>query len=270
VSRTSRSIAGYIGATRTLLSAGVTLRSILLYPIRRRSVSPRNQIDLNNGISITAPVNEPLLPLFKEVWSGHCYTPAHFDIGAGDTVVDIGANVGVFTLWAASRHPDVKVIAVEPSPLMCEFLRRNIVSSGLHTVTVVQSAVGGQTGQAILYSRGAEVLNSLYSQDVLGSEFHPLIHTPVLTLEAVFDRYGLQTCHLLKMDCEGAEYEVLLNARQDTLDRIHRISMEYHIGLNKHEPEDLVFFLENRGFQVEKTPMIDEEGGYLYAQRKLA
>lgn len=269
MSKTNRSIKGYIDGAKVLLRGGATLRSTFLYPIRRRSANPRCQIDLKNGMSITAPVDEPLLVLLNEVWTSHCYTPAHFDIVAGDTVVDIGANVGMFALWAASRHQSVKVIPIEPSPRMCEFLRRNLAANGLRNVTVVQSAVGGQTGKAILYSRGVEAMNSLYCRDVMGSEFHALINTPLLTLDDVFDRYSVQTCNFLKMDCEGAEYEILLNARRETLAKIHKISMEYHVGLNEHGPEELVSFLESEGFQVEKTPMSDEEGGYLYARRPI-
>jgi len=181
---------------RTLLRTGVTFRSILLYPIRRRLSHPRNQIDLKNGISMASPVEEELLGLFAEIWTDRRYVPAGFDVAAGDTVVDIGANVGVFTLWAASRHPDVKVIAIEPSPRMCESLRRNISASGLRNVTIVQSASGGQTGEAVLYSRGAEAMNSLYCHDILGGTFLPVARTDVLTLDEVFDRYGVRTCLL--------------------------------------------------------------------------
>ena len=251
----------------TLFAAGITLRSILLYPIRRRMPHPCNQIDLKNGLSIASPIEEGLLSVFTEVWINQCYLPSGFDVAVGDTVIDIGANVGLFTLWAASRHPKVNVIAIEPSPRMCQFLHRNISASKLRNVTVVQSASGGQTGEATLYSRGTEVLNSLYCHDVSGSKFLPLARTEVVTLDEVFDRYGVRTCHFLKLDCEGAEYEILLNARQATFEKIQKISMEYHIGLNEHTPEELVHFLESKGFHVEKLPLMDEEGGYLYASR---
>jgi FkbM family methyltransferase len=213
-------------------------------------------------------VDERLLDLFGEVWISRCYTPACFDVAAGDTVVDIGANVGVFTLWAASRDPHVRVIALEPSLRICDFLRRNVCANGLDNVTVIQAAAGGQKGEAILYSRGPEAWNTLYCRDNFGSMFRPLARTEVVTLDDLFDRFAVWKCSLLKLDCEGAEYEVLLNARPETLNRIGNIAMEYHVGLNEHSPEELVAFLESHGFAVECLPLIDQECGYLYARRR--
>jgi len=249
-----------------LLENGVTLSSVLLYPLRRRLPgNPEKRLKLKGGISITSPDVAPLVLVFKEIWIERCYT-RRFEIPPGATVVDIGANAGVFTLWAL-KGGAARVIAVEPSPRMCEYLSRNVSSNGFSNVTVVQAACGGRTGEAILYYRGSEGLNSLYCRDVLGSAFRPLCRMPVLTLEDIFSRYGVETCHLLKIDCEGAEYEILLNARQDTLNRIERIAMEYHVGLNDHDPAELVSFLQAHGFKAEKTPLFDPEGGYLYATR---
>ena len=250
-----------------LLEGGVTLGSVLLYPLRRRrSRNPENRIKLKSGISISSPAAEELLHPFEEIWIEGRYAPDGLGIPPGATVVDVGANVGVFTLWAVKCNA-ARVIAVEPSPRMCEYLSRNVSLNHFGNVTVVQAACGGRTGEAVLYSRGDEVLNTLYCRDVLGSEFRPLCRMPVLTLEDIFSRYGVETCHLLKLDCEGAEYDILLNTREDTLRRIQTIAMEYHVGLNEHDPLELLSFLEAHGFKAEKTPLLDPEGGYLYATR---
>ncbi len=250
-----------------LLKSGVTLGSVLLYPLRRRLPgNPEKRFKLKDGISISLPDAAPLVLVFKEIWIDRCYT-SRFSLPPGATIVDIGANAGVFTLWAL-KGGAARVIAVEPSPRMCEYLSRNVLSNGFSNVTVVQAACGGRTGETVLYSRGSEGLNSLYCRDLLGSEFQPLCRTPMLTLGDIFSRYGVETCHLLKVDCEGAEYDILLNARDGTLNRIERIAMEYHVGLNDHDPEELVSFLQAHGFQTEKTPLLDPEGGYLYATRR--
>ena len=250
-----------------LLANGVTLSSVLLYPLqRRRSRNPEKRLKLKNGISISAPNTDPLLYLFQEIWVEGFYSKK-FSIPPGATVVDIGANAGVFTLWALQGGA-ARVIAVEPSPRMAEYLSHNVSASGFSNVTVVQAACGGRAGETVLYSRGDEGLNSLYCRDVLGSTFQPMCRTPVLTLEDLFSRYGVETCHLLKLDCEGAEYEILLNTPGDMLKRIERITLEYHVGLNDHDPEELVSFLNAHGFQAEKTPLLDPEGGYLYATRR--
>jgi hypothetical protein len=102
----------------------------------------------------------------------------------------------------------------------------------------------------------------------LGNTFRPLAHTEVVTLDELFERFAVWKCPLLKLDCEGAEYEVLLNARPETLKKIGNIAMEYHVGLNEHSPEQLVAFLGAHGFVVECLPLTDQESGYLYATRR--
>lgn len=58
-----------------------------------------------------------------------------------------------------------------------------------------------------------------------------------------------------------------MEAGEGTLSRVARISMEYHVGLNQHKPDELAAFLAARGFEVESTPMLDREVGYIYARR---
>jgi hypothetical protein len=72
---------------------------------------------------------------------------------------------------------------------------------------------------------------------------------------------------LLKLDCEGAEYDILLNASGPLLSKIRQIAVEYHVGLTPHQPEELAERLERDGFETDLQPLVDEEGGYLYASR---
>ena len=252
-----------------LAKGGASLRGILLYPLRHRLATPRNQIDLKTGLSIVSPMEEPLIYLFEEIWVGHAYTPPDFNVEPGDTVVDIGANIGVFSMWAAARAQRVRVISLEPSPGMFHCLQQNLSRNGLHQVIAVQAACGGHNGTAVLYSRGFEGGNSLYSRDIAGSVFRPLTRVEVLTLDEVFRRYQVETCSLLKLDCEGAEYEILFKASEATLRNVRRVSMEYHLGLNDHCLEEMVVFLEEQDFGVTYTPPYDEECGYLYASRQV-
>jgi FkbM family methyltransferase len=259
----------YLQRSRRLSRAGVRLDSLLLFPLRRRLPNPCNRIDLKEGLVLTSPPNEPLLALFQELWLEECYTRGRFTPGAGHLVVDVGAHVGIFTVWAASRHPEVRVLAVEPSPRSFQFLQENVACNGLQNVTLVRSACGRETGEAQLYSRGRNVADTLCKRDAAGRELAPLASTPVLGLDALFKRYRVNRCDLLKLDCEGAEYEILFNAARDTLARIERIAMEYHVGLGEHTPLELGLYLEAHGFKVEREgPQRDDEGGYLYASRR--
>lgn len=71
----------------------------------------------------------------------------------GMTMVNVGANVGYFALWAAQLvGPSGRVVAVEPHPVNCELLRRNVADRGLQDVVeVVEAAASHQTGRTNLY-----------------------------------------------------------------------------------------------------------------------
>ena len=109
-------------------------------------------------------------------------------------------------------------------------------------------------------------MNTLYSRDVLGSSFRPLGTVPLLTLDQVFAKFDLDRVGLLKLDCEGAEYEILLNSSDDTLRRISGVAIEYHLGLNDGTPQHLGEFLSKKGFDVTVLPPRSEEDGYMYAK----
>jgi hypothetical protein len=81
--------------------AGATVQGMLLYPFRRRGALPRHQIDLRNGLVLVSPPDEPILPMFLRIWGREVYVPAGYVVGPEDTVIDVGANVGLFSAWAA-------------------------------------------------------------------------------------------------------------------------------------------------------------------------
>jgi FkbM family methyltransferase len=271
-------ITHYSRAACLIVRSGGTVTSGLLYPFRRRSPhDPRCQIDFRNRTTITAPSDFPLLNLVEEIWIRQCYTSKNVQIKPGATIVDIGANVGVFSVLLAGANPRARIIAVEPGHENLEFLYRNIASNQLHNVFVVPAACSGINGEGTLYGRTVKqppgltksythgTLHSLFCRDVYGSEFTPLHQTSLVTLGNIFEKFGVTTCDLLKLDCEGAEYDILLNAPRETLQRVSQISMEYHVGFNDHSIETLENFLESFGFQVDRSPMGEDDTGFLYA-----
>ncbi len=264
----SARVVEFLERSKMLLQAGATTPSVLLFPLRRRGRHPRCELRLRNGLSIVSPADEPLVSLFQEIWVRRCYRGEELVSVPGATIIDLGANVGVFTLWAANRYPAARVLALEPSPRLFRFLSMNIERNHLVNVTAVQAACAGRRGEATLYGRGVEAMNSLYSRDNYGSSFHARESVTLVTLDDLFERFAVDRCALLKMDCEGAEYETLFNAGEETLHKIEKISMEYHVGLNPNTPEQLETHLRHHGFEVERLPLEDAEGGFLYATRR--
>jgi FkbM family methyltransferase len=174
--------------------------------------------------------------------------------------------VGVFAAWASQLAADVRVISVEPSPVTYKWLRKNVERNKLK-VEAVEGACAAPGRSVVLYSRGEGAMNSLFEKDVAGSEFREIARPKSVTLQELFERFSVDRCDLLKLDCEGAEYEILYTAPDELLSRINAITMEYHVGMNEHDVSGMQRFLQARSFLVQVTPLIDPEGGYLYARR---
>jgi len=267
VSAIMASLATYMHTVALLIRGGVRPGSIVFYPIGRRW-NGTNRLKLRNGITLVAPREEPLLSLFEEVWVKRYYAPPGYTIAAGEVIIDIGAHVGTFTVWAASANRQARVIAVEPFGPNLRYLRQNVAANRLANVTILEACCGGTEGTVELQARGPAARNTIYCSDNYGSIFRAIAQVHVVTLDRIFSEQGIEHCDLLKLDCEGAEYDILYAASETTLARIRRIAMEYHVGMNQHRPELLAAKLEQCGFTVDLHPPMDEEGGYMLASRK--
>lgn len=128
------------------------------------------------------------------------------DLPRGGVFVDIGANCGLFTLFAAravgSRG---RVMAIEPSPEMARRVRFNVETNGMDNVTVVQAAVGAHAGRATLFGGDHHGLASLC--DAVGGAATTVPMAPLITLVA---QAGLDRIDALKIDIEGYEDRALI------------------------------------------------------------
>jgi FkbM family methyltransferase len=123
----------------------------------------------------------------------------------GMTFVDVGANVGYFTLLAASLG--ASVVAYEPTPTVVKRLRENIALSGFDSVTVVNAAVADKRGILHLYQSP----NDPEANNLFGDGDDP-VKVRAVSLDDDLADHGVQKIDLLKIDAEGAEPLVLIGA----------------------------------------------------------
>jgi FkbM family methyltransferase len=178
----------------------------------------------------------------------------------GPAVIDIGANIGAFTLLAA-RTAGTRVFAYEPVSSTFAQLQRNIERNGLgDRVTAYRLGVTGAAEERrIALSPHGSPFNSLYGATADGDAAETVRTT---TLADVFADNDLDFCDTLKLDCEGAEFEILYAAPADVLSRIGMILLEYHEQDRPgHRWADLSAHLRRHGFRVEREgPRIANTG----------
>ncbi len=133
-----------------------------------------------------------------------------FDWANDNTIVDIGAHVGSFTVWAALRSPNAELLAVEPNPQ--EFVEHS--------------------------------LGTRIARDGAGD-----LTTEIVTVADLLAQPGFETTDLLKIDCEGMEYALFEAIQPELLRRIKAVACEYHPQPNRSVRE-LVSALDSAGFKV--------------------
>lgn len=171
-------------------------------------------------------------------------------------VVDAGAHVGLFTL-TASRYAS-RVVAIEAHPINYKLLEVNVTMNRCNNVITLNKALTGKpmgrariyegthTGGHTIMPRGSAQASSI----VYG--------VPTITLGEVISKYG--PIDLLKIDVEGAEFEVFKHAKEEELRKIRAIVGEIH--LDHGDVEMIAEKLESAGFKVDyyHPPLAKKEG----------
>ena len=180
-----------------------------------------------------------------EIWRYQTYREA--EIRRGDVVVDIGANIGGYAVLAAKSG--AMVIAYEPVPETYQLLSNNLIINNCRNVKIYNAAVGSEIGDVTMnVNQQAAGLDSIYQTFSSTKK----IKVPSIDLHEIFVRNKLKKIDVLKIDVEGAEYDILLNARPSDMRKIRTITMEYHDFLDHgHNKKELISFLRSNGFDVQ-------------------
>jgi FkbM family methyltransferase len=128
----------------------------------------------------------------------------------GDIVVDVGAHVGVVSIYLARRYPFIRVYAVEPDPFNYAALIENIERNGVTNVTAINRALSAHGDKTTLYTDMCHSSWATIHATLTASR--GLLRTAqveLCTLEQLFHEYDIRHCRVLKMSALGAVYETL-------------------------------------------------------------
>jgi len=132
-------------------------------------------------------------------------------------VIDLGANIGLTSIYLSRRHGASTVIAVEPDPENCRIARENFASNNIPGI-VIQAAVGPAPGIGLFQGHRDSNIGSLSSEGV---------EVSVITMPMLMERIPGGRADLVKMDIEGGEGP-LLSAENGWLDYVDSILAEFH------------------------------------------
>jgi FkbM family methyltransferase len=221
------------------------------------------ELDTRGGTTLVAPLMHSVGAVYAafEVFAMSAYD-CDWLLERYPVIVDIGGNVGAFILWMAERHTGVSGVCFEPDPAAFKYLRSNLERNGVRSVEVRAAAVSDVAGAAWLF-RGSpgDALSSL--QNVVNARDR--VRVPVLAFGDVMREIGVRVS-LVKIDCQGTEYDIILKSPPESWQNVERVVVEFH-PMAAAGPELLVQRLTQLGFELVKTSgRISHEGTLWFAR----
>ena len=173
-------------------------------------------------------------------------------LAAGDVVIDVGAHIGAFSVRAAFENPGITVFAFEPDPQNFKRLKENAGRNGLEEkgLSAFNLAVSSAE-EELMFARGrtsttGSVARTGFFKAPPDAE---LVVVSATTVESIFRQHAIGRCRLLKVDCEGSEYDILTQLPDGIVSRIDSMIVEVHPA-RAGNPKELKGVLQSKGFEV--------------------
>jgi FkbM family methyltransferase len=204
-----------------------------LHVLRKRMFADRRDlmtiVDKASGINCVCNVGS--YHIFGETWYSRVYDVPGLPIRPGDVVLDVGANQGFFTCYAASKG--AIVYAFEPVPESYRRLVHNIERNGFaDRVTAVQCAVSDRDESSeMLVAKSHGGGDSTINLDYAGRTAVPIaerITVQCRTFSKILDEYAIPSIRLCKIDVEGSELAMLSTLKPHHRAQIQGFALEYH------------------------------------------
>ena len=205
------------------------------------------EIALSGGGSLTLSDPEEVKVFWQIFVRGSYQLPLRCD-----AILDCGANVGIFSVWAARQRPSARIVALEPFPRTYSALEANIRANSFeHRVRCVPMGLAATAGERQIRIEGHSPNHGLV---LAGSEdmAEATVAVQCIDLAECLRQHQLGAVDLLKMDIEGSEWEVLLSTSPSVLRRFRHIQLEYHEVNARfgYTPEQLFAHLESAGHRL--------------------
>lgn len=161
--------------------------------------------------------------IFHEIYNLRDYErPSEVEIKEGDTVVDLGGNIGVFTRYAYQRGAN-KILTFEPDKRYFEVLSKNAPTNSI----LINGAVGHVNGKMEFTESNHLGGSGFFHPDLPGLTKYEV---DVFTLDSVLKKKIVERIDFLKIDIEGSELIALDGISDENLSNIRNVVMEYHNG----------------------------------------
>lgn len=260
---------------------------------RKRHLSEQPLHELPSGLKVAHLNKNETEVIYKEIFEDLTYLRHGITLNDGDTVFDVGANIGLFSLFVHHACRDAKVFAFEPIPSIGKQLKANVSFYGLN-VKVFDCGVSNEAGSATFnfyprmsamsgrytdeledseitraFMTNQDARLNVYADELLEGRFQKeTFECELRTISNVIREEGIERIDLLKIDAEKSELDVIQGITESDWEKIKQVAIE--VQATDGRLEKIEQLLEKNGFHVvvEQEPVLKNTGLYnVYATR---
>ena len=239
------------------------LKNWYLYPLVYFKLTKKDYVvfETRSGLKIKIRVNSTDLMAFTHVWMIQEYSDDNFSINNDDVVIDVGAHIGLFALFASQFCKNGKIFCYEPIKENYKILIENIEMNQIQNIFPNNLAVTKETSRVKIFLNDDQSGHSMFIQN------KNFVEVDSKSLSDIFIDNGIKECDFLKLDCEGAEYEIIESLPSDLFTKINKTAIEYHMVDTKPELlEQLINKFKQFSFSVH-TRSLFADIGFLFAKK---
>jgi len=212
-------------------------------------VNPVNKITYNfKNFKVVSTMKYGDFQVVKEVFVHDYYLNEHIDFRHVKNILDLGAQKGFVSILYASVCQKCKIVALEPEENNCEFLKENIKINHLTKKVIIEKkAVWKESTTMSFYKTDEYTAGHSLIKEHLKNFKKSYNFVDCVTIPWILKKHNINKVDLLKIDIEGAEYEVLFNLDKTLLKKIKYLLIECHPYKN-YNSGDIISYLEGQGF----------------------
>lgn len=180
-------------------------------------------------------------------------------------IIDIGAHVGFFSIYAACLNENVNILAIEPEKNNFEMLEKHKNVNIFTKIKTYKCAIGNKTKKGKILIKEDSINHKIFKEKEEGI----LQETMIFNFIDFLDKNNIDKVSLIKMDIEGGEYDIFESLKENDFLRIGSIIMEYHVLDKKRDERYIEELLRKNGFSVQNFPSkFEKDLGFIFAINK--
>ena len=256
-------VSDFFSKVRILVRSWKILKNWYLYPLVYFKLTKKDYVifETRSGLKIKIRVNSTDLMALTHVWMIQEYSGDDFPISNDDVIIDVGAHIGLFALFASQFCKNGKIFCYEPIKENYKILIENIEMNQIQNIFPNNLAVTKKTSRVKIFLNDDQSGHSMFIQN------KNFVEVDSKSLSDIFIDNGIKECDFLKLDCEGAEYEIIESLSADLFTKINKTVIEYHMVDTKPELlEQLINKLKQFSFSVHTRPLFVDIG-FLFGKK---